>query len=266
MERNIDMAERKEQVAPWRKEQARVHVVLPAYNEEKNLPGLLERIDQNMADEDIGYEVIVVDDGSSDRTAQVAEAYMKYMPVTVCRHPVNQGLGGTIREGLRIAAARCNDQDIVIAMDADNTHTPGLIRSMTRRVKEGNDVVIASRYQRGAYIRGLARHRIVLSFCARILFQIVFPIHGVRDYTSGFRAYRGTVLKEAFARYGDLFVSEGGFQCMVDILLKLRKMDVIIGEVPLILRYDFKEGKSKMKVFPTVWRTLHLMARRRFGL
>jgi dolichol-phosphate mannosyltransferase len=254
-----------EQKAPWRKEPTRVHVVLPAYNEEENLPGLLERIDQAMADEEIRYEVIVVDDGSSDRTALIAEEHMKFMPVAVYRHPANQGLGGTIREGLRIAAGRCGDEDIVIAMDADNTHTPGLIRSMTRLVKEGNDVVIASRYQRGAYIRGLAWHRIVLSFCARVLFQMVFPIHGVRDYTSGFRAYRGTVLKEAFAKYGDQFVSEGGFQCMVDILLKLRKMDAIICEVPLILRYDLKGGKSKMDVPHTVWRTLHLIVRRRLG-
>ncbi|RXL88654.1 glycosyltransferase, partial [Citrobacter sp. AAK_AS5] len=82
-----------------------------------------------------------------DRTAAIAEEHAKFMPVVVHRHPVNQGLGGTIREGLHIAAGRCSDQDIVIAMDADNTHTPGLIRSMTRLVKEGNDVVIASRYQ-----------------------------------------------------------------------------------------------------------------------
>ncbi|MCU0608238.1 MAG: glycosyltransferase family 2 protein [Chitinispirillaceae bacterium] len=253
-------------VPPWRKEPPKVHVVLPAYNEEADLPGLLERIDQAMADEGTRYEVIVVDDGSKDRTAAIAEEHAKYMPVIVHRHPVNQGLGGTIREGLRIAADRCDDRDIVIAMDADNTHTPGLMRSMTRLVEEGNDVVIASRYQRGAYVRGVPWHREMLSLCARLLFQIVFPIHGVRDYTCGYRAYRGRVLKEAFAKYGDLFVSEGGFQCMVDILLKLRKMDVIIREIPLILRYDLKGGASKMNVMNTVWRTLWLMMRRRIGL
>jgi dolichol-phosphate mannosyltransferase len=64
------------------------------------------------------------------------------------------------------------------------------------------------------------------------------PIRGVRDYTCGYRAYRGRVLRQAFQRYGDDFINQEGFQCMVDILLKLRKMDVIFGEVPLILRYD----------------------------
>ena len=56
-----------------------------------------------------------------------------------------------------------------------------------------------------------------------------------------------------------------GFQCMVDILIKLRRMDLIFREVPLILRYDLKEGASKMKVARTVGQTLGLIARRRLG-
>lgn len=250
---------------PWRRPPERVVVVLPAYNEEQDLPQLLERIDQAMADDGLDYEVIVVDDGSADRTSDIARQYAAHMPVVVHRHPVNQGLGGTIRDGLKIAAERCGDRDIVVAMDADNSHTPGLIRSMTRLVHEGNDVVIASRYQRGAHVRGLSPLRHVLSFCARVLFQIAFPIHGVRDYTCGYRAYRGAVLKEAFRRYGDQFVSEEGFQCMVDILLKLRDMDVIFRETPLILRYDLKAGASKMNVPRTIWKTLKLLVRRRLG-
>jgi dolichol-phosphate mannosyltransferase len=253
-------------IPPWRKARPVIHVVLPAYNEESDLPNLLERIDQAMADDGLCYEVIVVDDGSKDRTAEIAKEHAVHMPISVHSHTVNQGLGATIRDGLRIAAQHCEDSDIVVAMDADNTHTPGLIRSMTRLVEEGNDVVIASRYQRGAFVRGVPLHRVFLSFAARILFQIVFPIHGVRDYTSGYRAYRGAVLKEAFNRYGDLFVSEQGFQCMVDILLKLARMDAIIREVPLILRYDLKGGVSKMKVTSTILRTLKLIVRRRLGI
>jgi dolichol-phosphate mannosyltransferase len=261
----MNVSEIADTVAPWRKGPPTVFVVLPAYNEEEDLAPLLERIDQAMADENVPYRMILVDDGSRDRTASIAQEHARHMPIEVSRHPVNQGLGGTIRDGLKIASERCEDRDIVVSMDADNTHTPGLIRSMTRLVEEGNDVVIASRYRHGAYIRGLAIHRRFLSFGARLLFQAVFPIRGVRDYTSGYRAYRGSVLKEAFRRYGDLFVSEEGFQCMVDILLKLRRMEVIFREVPLILRYDLKGGASKMNVGRTVWRTLLLLVRRRFG-
>ena len=66
-------------------------------------------------------------------------------------------------------------------------------------------------------------------------------------------------------RYGEEFFDQEGFQAMVDILLKLRRWDVIMGEVPLVLRYDRKEGASKMKVAKTIRNTLGLMARRRLG-
>ncbi|MFW6108425.1 MAG: glycosyltransferase family 2 protein [bacterium] len=252
-----------EQAPPWRRPPTRLFVVLPAYNEEESLGPLLERIDQAMFEDTLGYEVIVVDDGSADGTFAVAERYADHMPVRVERHQQNQGLGATIRDGLKTAAATCRDDDIVVAMDADNTHTPGLIRSLARLIQEGADVVIASRYQPGARVVGVPWHRRMLSFGASVLMRAVFPIKGVRDYTCGFRAYRGAVLKEAFAQIGDEFVSEEGFQCMVDILLKLRRMHLIFREVPLILRYDLKESASKMDVWHTVTRTLRLIARRR---
>jgi dolichol-phosphate mannosyltransferase len=251
--------------SPWRTAKSTVYVVLPAYDEEENLGPLLERIDAAMHEDEMAYKVIVVDDGSRDRTLDLARRYAGDLPIHIVRHEVNQGLGATIRDGLRTASLICSPQDIVVAMDADNTHTPGLIRSMVRLIREGNDVVIASRYQPGSYIRGVPFHRNLLSFGARLLFKVVFPIRGVRDYTCGYRAYRGTVLREAFDRYGDDFINEEGFQCMVDILLKLRRMDVIFREVPLILRYDFKGGASKMKVVRTIVRTLGLMLRRRLG-
>ncbi len=72
-------------------------------------------------------------------------------------------------------------------------------------------------------------------------------------------------MKEAINQYGQAFLDQQGFQCMVDILLKLRGMHLIFGEVPFILRYDFKEGGSKMKVVRTAKDTLRLIIKRRFG-
>jgi len=74
------------------------------------------------------------------------------------------------------------------------------------------------------------------------------------------------LLKKAFQEYGDEFISEAGFSCMVDILIKLRKYDPIVEEVPLILRYDQKRSISKMDVRKTIWQTLYLLVRRRLGL
>jgi dolichol-phosphate mannosyltransferase len=250
---------------PWRRPAGKIIVVLPAYNEQDCLGELLEGIDQVMFDDDQRYRVIVVDDGSSDATCAEAERRAVSMPIQIERHESNQGLGASIRDGLRIAASACGERDVVVVMDADNTHAPGLVRAMNRRVQEGADVVIASRFRSGASVRGVPLHRRLLSHGASWLLRLLFPVPGVRDYTCGYRAYRGTVLKRAFDSYGDEFVDQEGFQCMVDILLKLRRMNLVFSEVSMILRYDRKSGKSKMAVGQTIVSTLGLIVRRRLG-
>ena len=244
----------------------KVFIVLPAYNEEANIGGLLQRIDDAMVESGLRYQVIVVDDGSGDRTFEVVSDYSKRIPLCISRHPVNQGLGATIRDGLLLAVELAGQDDIVITMDADETQTPDLIPRMVQMLREGHDVVIASRYQPGARVIGLSLPRRIASYGASWLFRMLFPTPGLRDYTCGFRAYRGKVLSLAVARYGSRFVDTEGFQCMVDILLKLRKLDVIFGEVPLILRYDLKLGASKMRVARTIRHTLSLIVKRRLEL
>ncbi|MCF6286818.1 MAG: glycosyltransferase [Candidatus Hydrogenedentes bacterium] len=246
------------------REPRRVIIVLPTYNEEGGLGRLLDRIDEAMFDAGQRYEVIVVDDGSTDTTRSIAETYAKKYPISLEHHAQNQGLGATIRDGIIAAAKKAGDRDIIVTMDADDTHTPGLILRMVRMIQEGHDVVIASRYQPGAQIRGLSLPRRCISYVASIVFRVLLPIPGVKDFTCGFRAYRGSVIKEALAAYGDHFVEQEGFQCMVDILLKLRHMNLLFGEVPLVLRYDYKEGSSKMNVGKTIRNTLLLIVRRRF--
>ncbi len=243
----------------------RIFVVLPAYNEEENLGPLLDGIAQTMAEEGLAYQVILVDDGSQDGTVAIALARQDQMPIRIERHPQNQGLGRTIADGLRLAVAEASPQDIIITMDADNTHPPGLMGAMIRSVREGRDLVVASRYQPGARVLGVPRMRRFFSWTASRLFRLVFPIPGVWDYTCGYRAYRASLLQEAFRRYGDGLVSEAGFACMVELLLKLHKLGAICGEVPLVLRYDRKAGRSKMHVGRTIRRTLRLLLRHRFS-
>ena len=242
-----------------------VYVVLPVYNEEGRIQQLLTHIDEAMEDAGIAYEIVLVDDGSRDSTADLVRAYAARMPIRVLRHEVNQGLGATIRDGLMAAASVAADRDIIVTMDADDTHAPGLILRMVRMISEGHDVVIASRYRPGSRTVGVPLTRLALSHVSSWMFRLVFPIRGVKDFTCGYRAYRARVIRESFARYGDHFLDQDGFQCMVDILLKLRRMNLIFGEVPFILRYDYKEGGSKMNVPKTVRDTLALAWRRRFG-
>jgi dolichol-phosphate mannosyltransferase len=185
------------------------------------------------------------------------------MPVLVETHEVNQGLGATIRDGLLKACELADPQDVLVTLDADNTHTPELILRMVRTVREGLDVVVASRYRPGSRVRGVPLGRRILSRVASVLFRLLFPIKGIRDYTCGYRAYRAGALQSVISRSGGTFFQEEGFQAMVDILLKLRRdKDLIFGEVPLILRYDLKEGASKMDIGRTIRRTLSLVVRR----
>lgn len=253
----------RESAAPRRKRT--VHVVLPAYNEAACIGRLLEHIEDDLGDVGQPYMVTVVDDGSADETAAIVRALSRRLPVTLLQHEKNQGLGATLRDGLVHAANHAGPRDILVTMDADDTHTPGLILRMTRMITEGHDVVIASRFRPGSRTIGVPPHRRALSYFGALLLRVVFPIRGVKDFTCGYRAYRAAVIHEAFEKYGDQFLDQDGFQCMVDILLKLRRMPIIFGEVPFILRYDIKSGASKMDVGRTITRTLGLMARRRFG-
>jgi dolichol-phosphate mannosyltransferase len=243
-----------------------VVITLPTYNEEATLPLLLRAIRESMHENQIEYRVLVVNDGSIDRTSKVAREMSSEMPIEVIEHGENRGLGEAIRTGLMAAIEDADDRDIIVTMDSDNTHSPGLIARMVRGIREGNDVVIASRYRQGAHIKGVPRYRRLLSFGARLAFSVFFPTSNVRDFTSGFRAYRAGVLKQAFDTYGEEFVAQSGFSCMVDILLKLRRLGAIMSEVPLILRYDQKFGASKMVVVRTMMDTLRLIVSRRIGL
>jgi dolichol-phosphate mannosyltransferase len=181
------------------------------------------------------------------------------MPVQILDHGVNKGLGQAMLTGLRHAAMLVNDEDVLVSMDADNTHEPLLIGAMLKKIRavdgvRAADVVIASRYEKGGEEIGLSKIRSILSGGASSLLRIFFPIPGVKDYTCGYRAYRGDMLKRAYQVYGDRLVEERGFTCMAEILIKLRAIGARVAEVPLVLRYDLKSGMSKMKVVRTILR------------
>lgn len=238
---------------------SKIKIVLPAYNEEKAIPLLLSRLKKIKKEFDLNIEILVVNDGSTDKTADVVKSFDKDLEVGLLNLNPNQGLAGAIKEGLFEALKNTQDDDIIIVMDADNTHTPGLIIQMRRLIWEGNDIVIASRYVSGARVIGLSLFRRMLSRGASILFRALVSISGVRDYTCGYRAYRVEILKKAFHHYQGNFIKQTGFGCMIEILLRVQRFDPIITEVPLVLRYDFKPGESKMQIWKTIKQTISLL-------
>lgn len=258
--------ERVTQVVPVRRagHHRWITVVLPAYNEEKAIGPLLSRLDIAFEEEGLDGDVVVVNDGSTDGTAAAVRRYQGRLGITLLDFGSNRGLPEAIKAGLFAAAAGCEPDDIIVTMDADNTHTPGLILRMVRTIREGSDVVIASRYQPGSRSRGLSWRRRLLSQGANLLFRLVVRIPGARDYTCGYRAYRAGLLQTAIARYHDRLVQQSGFSCTAEILVRLKALDPIVHEVPLILRYDLKPGASKINVGRTIRETLALLARSAF--
>jgi dolichol-phosphate mannosyltransferase len=211
------------------------------------------------------YEVVLVDDGSSDITADVLGECRRKYALTVVQHQRNRGLAETIRDGLLEALRRAEDADVIVTMDADGTHIPSVILEMMTLIEGGCDVVVASRFRPGATVCGVPFYRQVLSVGASWLCRVLFPTRGVRDFTCGYRAVRASVLQQALRKYGEQLFDAQGFSCTMDLLLKLRRMKIVFGETPINLRYDLKEGKSKMHVSSTILRTLALMLRRRVG-
>ncbi|MFH0798853.1 MAG: glycosyltransferase family 2 protein [Pseudomonadota bacterium] len=241
-----------------------IFIILPAYNEEKHVSSLLQMIDLSLKEYSHEYKAILVDDGSTDDTVKIARSFGGLMPVAVISHDKNMGLGEAIKTGLVHVVQAAVDNDVIITMDADNTHAAGLIMRLNRNIWEGCDVVIASRYVKGAQVIGVPLSRGFLSLGANILLRVLFHIRGIRDYTCGYRAYRVSLLKKAFEKYGDIFVSESGFCCQIDILLKLRAFQPVISEVPIILRYDHRKAISKMNVKQTIKDTLKLISKQFF--
>ena len=235
----------------------KITVMLPAYNEERDLPPLLSRIKLAL-DGWADYRILVGDDGSRDRTAQIVRDAAEQMPVELVQHPKNMGLGAAMRTGLKASA---QESDVVITLDADNSQDPGLIKSMVERLETGFDVVIASRFQPGAQEIGVPPFRIFLSHLSSAGIRTLIRYPGVRDYTCGFRAYRAETLRNLIDKFGDNFIRENGFSCMFELLLNLRALRARASEVPLVLRYDLKEGASKMRILPTMWRYLITLIR-----
>lgn len=244
-----------------------IWVIFPAFNEEKVIRPTLSALVAGMQDSGLPYRAVLVDDGSADRTVAEAEAAVAdsngALPLTVLRHEVNRGLGAGLRTGVYWCLDHAADDDVIVTLDADNTHPPALIPRLVRRLDEGYDLTIASRYRAGAEVHGVPGYRRALSDLGRLVFQALYPISGVRDYTCCFRAYRVPLLRRARLVYGDALCTARGFEAVMDLLLRLGPLGVRVSEIGFVLDYGGRVGQSKMKVLKTIRSTVALLARRR---
>ena len=248
-------------------------VILPAYNEEENVGNILNDLYKLFKKKFdlLKTIIVVVDDGSTDNTLNVIKNFISTtdfdadFSVKIINHEHNKGLGEAIKSGFEYVLNTGNTQDVIVTLDCDSTHPVELIPIMVNKIKDGIELVVASRYVENSKVIGLSLTRRFLSFGARILFKLMFPIKNIKDYTSGFRAYKFETLKSAKEKIQPFF-SEKDFSSTSDILIKLKRFNKNINaeELPLTLRYDLKVGKSKMKVWANVFKTLKLLIKRNF--
>jgi dolichol-phosphate mannosyltransferase len=214
----------------------RTLVVLPTFNEAENIEEVLRRLRAALPD----ASVLVVDDGSPDGTADMAEKLDRELgPITVLRRPTKSGLGSAYRAGFR----RGIDEgfEVLVEMDSDLSHDPGALPAMLAtldRTEAG--LVIGSRYIDGGAIPAWSLHRRLLSEWGNRYAALVLGLD-VRDATSGFRAYRAS----AVARLDLEAIRADGYGFQIEMAYAVRNLGERVVEHPISFT-DRLRGKSKM--------------------
>jgi dolichol-phosphate mannosyltransferase len=223
-------------------------IFLPAYNEEDSLPRLLRRLDGTLREHRVEYRLVVLNDGSRDRTDQILKEFTPHLPLEIVTHPINRGLGETERDGFEYICERCASTDVIVRLEGDDTHDPAYLLHLTEKLADGFDVVNTSRFQPGGGQIGVDRLRAFLSRMANVFMGLIFNIRGIRDYSCGYRVYRASVIQDALRIYGNNFIQLRGlgFTSTLEIIVKLRLLGCRFAEVPFVLRYDQKSSPSKM--------------------
>ncbi|QEL15301.1 glycosyltransferase [Limnoglobus roseus] len=230
-------------------ERTPVSIVIPLYNEEPVIPFLANTLTEvRRAFQQAGYDprFLLVNDASTDDTqTEITETFGSWPDVTLIAHESNRGVAAAILTGLDAA-----DTEIVCSMDADCTYDPHELLAMIPKLTPDVDLVTASPYHPDGEVRNVPRWRLFLSQGASRLYRRVF-FNQLHTYTSCFRVYRRSRVKETPVRYGN-------FLGVVELLGQLDHRGSRVVEHPTTLSVRLL-GRSKMKTLRTIVGHLRLM-------
>ncbi|XP_012940405.1 dolichol-phosphate mannosyltransferase subunit 1 [Aplysia californica] len=213
-------------------------VLLPTYEERKNLPLIVWLLVKTFSESGFDFEIIVIDDGSPDGTLDVAKELQRiYGENRIVLRPREKklGLGTAYIHGIKHATG-----NFIFIMDADLSHHPKFIPEFIKKQKDGNlDVVTGTRYVGSGGVFGWDVKRKCISRGANYLTQVLLR-PGVSDLTGSFRLYRKPVLEKLI----NSCVSKG-YVFQMEMMVRARQFGYSIGEVPISF-VDRVYGESKL--------------------
>lgn len=208
-------------------------VAIPACNEEENIRRIEKELIPVMKGIGMPYEILIIDDGSKDNTAEeVRKLQKKYKAVRMVQHGRNLGLGAGTRTGVKNARG-----SLLVFLDADFTFHPREIPKLLAKYRSGDyDCVIGSQFGKGGKTR-MQAHRKFLSRSVNALYRIMLG-KNVTTMSSIFRLYKKTALK-------GISMKSDGFDVCAEILFDMIKKNRKVAEVPVTLTTRIY-GESKI--------------------
>jgi len=213
-------------------------IVIPCYNEEERLPRTIEQIERYFDGKGIDYELILVDDGSSDGTRLVMDAAAeRNTHVRLEALPQNRGKGRALAEGVAVARG-----SKVLVTDADLSTPIEELEKLQAELDRGAGVAIASRAVRGSRVEiSQPFYRVLMGKVFNLLVQAVL-LPGIWDTQCGFKLFRADVAHDAFGR-----LTTDGFGYDPEVLYRAKKLGVKIAEVPVVWRNSAPTKVSPIK-------------------
>ena len=222
-----------------------IYVCIPSHNEAPTVGLLLWKIRQVFASFPREYQLLVLDDGSTDATAEVLERYTRVLPLTVLRHDERRGYAASV-DRLFHHAVELTDRpkrDAAILMHADFAHSPQAIPDLVRRIESGADLVVGEARLEGEPSRA---HRLVRRY-GPLLLRGVVSVAGVRDILSGNAILRLVVLRNALrSQSPGLFVSDG-WAANAELYWRAGRYARRVETVPTIERHDLRQRPSRVR-------------------
>ena len=208
-------------------------VIIPAYNEEKRIAKTLQLIDKELSLGTMPYEILVVNDGSRDKTKEIVRK-MQNGHIRLLSYDENKGKGGAVAYGVKFAAGQ-----YIIFTDADLAYSPKNIGKAVKLLSGGADVVVGNR-QPGKEQNAYPWHRKVMSSCFNSFVKMNLGLKE-KDTQCGFKGFRYNAAQTIFEK---MQLSGWGFD--VEMLFIAKKLGFKVESLPVLLHHN--ERGSKVRV------------------